>query len=802
MRLLRLQLTNFRQHEATDLTFTNGLTGIIGANGSGKSTLLEAIGFALYGVSAVRGKRDTIRRRQAQGRAKVEVVLEFELGGHHHRIVRGLTQAELLVDGRTIANSTGTVAARVAHLLGMDRTEFFNTYFTGQKDLAVMAAMGSTERGKFLSQVLGYEHLRDAQDRMRVRRSACRSELVGLEQGMADPSAIEREVQQAQQELAAARQALESAQQREAVAREQQVALEPDWEAALARRSAWESLDGERRTVEQRVAEARAALETLDRELAVSLHAANQLQEVEPRLGAWDALVAERDRLDLAAAAWAIHSETRARAEEAERRRQALEAEQLTLPDPEAVAALATERTALVKLRQDAHIQVEERRTRWTQDRQESDTLLAQSREQYRDLKEQRDHVATEGAAGICPTCGRPLGEGAEATLGLLNRQLEEVSIRGQYLRQRHEQLRTPPPEIQELEDKVAQSDRDLRRLTEAQGQLQARLQRREAVAAELEQIRRQAQRQPESATAPLSYDQVRHEMVRSAVAALEPDRRLSDQLRGVAARAEALGQQAATAEEKATQAEAALAAVDQRLAALQWDPVAFADLDGRRQDLVVAQEAAARDRVGAAVTMQGAERMLERAVTHHQELVERVAAAQRLAQEVALLDELDRAYTDLRHALNVQVRPELAERGSRLLRHLTQGRYDDLELDEHYVPVVVDSGEVLPVLSGGEEDIVNLVLRLAISQMIAERAGQPLSLLVLDEIFGSLDDERRAGVLTLLSSLADRFPQVVLITHVESMREAFDCVFRVAYDVERGVSTVREEQVGVQDAA
>ena len=71
-------------------------------------------------------------------------------------------------------------------------------------------------------------------------------------------------------------------------------------------------------------------------------------------------------------------------------------------------------------------------------------------------------------------------------------------------------------------------------------------------------------------------------------------------------------------------------------------------------------------------------------------------------------------------------------------------------------------------MISGGEEDMANLALRLAISQMIAERAGQPLSLLVLDEIFGSLDEERRSAVLELLRGLADRFPQVILITHIE----------------------------------
>src|SRR5689334_23723209 len=45
-------------------------------------------------------------------------------------------------------------------------------------------------------------------------------------------------------------------------------------------------------------------------------------------------------------------------------------------------------------------------------------------------------------------------------------------------------------------------------------------------------------------------------------------------------------------------------------------------------------------------------------------------------------------------------------------------------------------------------------------------------SLLVLDEIFGSLDEGRRHHVLTLLRRLGDRFPQVILITHVEQIRE------------------------------
>jgi exonuclease SbcC len=166
-----------------------------------------------------------------------------------------------------------------------------------------------------------------------------------------------------------------------------------------------------------------------------------------------------------------------------------------------------------------------------------------------------------------------------------------------------------------------------------------------------------------------------------------------------------------------------------------------------------------------------------------------RVAEVQQLSDEVLLQHELDRAFGDFRTELNDQLRPDVSYLASGFLRDLTTGRYTDLELDEDYIATIVEEGEPMPVISGGEEDVTNLALRLAISQMIAERAGQPLSLLVLDEIFGSLDEERRGAVVDLLRNLADRFPQVILITHIESVRDGFDRVIRLTYDVEQRVA-------------
>jgi exonuclease SbcC len=165
------------------------------------------------------------------------------------------------------------------------------------------------------------------------------------------------------------------------------------------------------------------------------------------------------------------------------------------------------------------------------------------------------------------------------------------------------------------------------------------------------------------------------------------------------------------------------------------------------------------------------------------------------MQNERRMHDELDRAFSDLRTDLNYQLRPELSELASAFLSELTDARYTELELDDQYNIVIIEDGIPKPVISGGEEDLANLVLRLAISQMIAERAGQNFSLLILDEVFGSLDEARRFNVVELLRGLQDRFEQVILITHIEPVREGLDRVISVSYDIDRGCSVVQQSE-------
>ena len=803
MQLERLQLQNFRQYENTELILGVGLTGIIGPNGAGKTTLLEAIAWALYGADAARGTRDTIRRRGAPPRAPVRVELDFVLGAHRYRVARTLNGAELYQDAdpAPIANSLQSVTEKVGRLLGMSREEFFNTYFTGQKQLAVMAAMKPVERAQFLSRVLGYDRLQVAQDRLRERRTMVRSRLQGLEAALPDPADLDREEAAAADRVTGARGAEARSVTALAAAEARRGEADPRWKLLQAQREHVATLQSDLRLAEHKVNTARDSFQLLDRELVAANEARGRLDDLRDQLAPLDALRVERQRLDELAEAAGRRTVAEAQLVEARRALEALLARAARLPPADAVEQARARVEELRTQLQQVAERAEEARTAWVRDLQDARTKRETLRDQYRELKEQLEQITTAGVAGACPTCARPLGAEYDNVIGVLDRQLQDVLFNGKYFNSRVEQLEQEPPELRDGDRRKEAAELALAEAGNQLGRLQAQTQDGPAIRAEQARLEpRIADLARQVEDGPEGYDAARHAEVRRQLAALDPLALQAERWRAAAERAEKLVADAEAAEKALSEQEQQAVALREQLGALGYSEALY--LAARE-----AYERSERERreaelgiVLARAERQAAEQAGEGVARRREERATREAEAKRTAVELALVNELDRALTDLRTDLNLQLRPDLSELASGFVRDLTAGRYTELELDEDYVATLLEGGEPKPVISGGEEDIANLALRLAISQMIADRAGQPLSLLVLDEVFGSLDEERRTAVVELLRSLADRFPQVILITHIDSVREGFDRVVRVELDGKNGIASVREEALGVSD--
>ena len=802
MRLHRLRLVNFRQHRDTDLEFGPGLTGIIGPNGSGKSTVLEAIAWAIYGMDAARGTRDSIRWRRAKPRSEVRVELEFGLGAHEYRVVRTLYGAELYLDGapQPMTTSLAEVTARLSRVLGMSRDEFFNTYFTGQKELAVMAAMKPTERGQFLSKLLGYDKLRLAQERVRARRSVLKSELGALEMGRPDPAALraarERAAGQrdeAERQLAAQAASFGAAQG----ARETHA---PAFRELAELRDRHVALAAERRVAQERVRQAVELASRLAAEHAAAAAAAAEQDGLRLQLEPYPALRAELGAMEKLARDAARRQTLEAQLAEVALQRGEVERRLAAASAAAGEVRSLAERLDTGKRDQEAlEREYEERQNVWVRERQDAESKRQTLLDQYRDLEVQRERITGAGAEGACPTCGRPLGEEYGAVLELLTTQIEEVRSNGQYFRGRLEQLHAMPPDLLALEGRR----RDAREAVERDTQALAVATSSAQEAVELDkQLRRHDQRAgqlgEEAGRLEPGYDARRHEELRRGATALEPLAARSERLAAEAERAPRLAAELEAADARRASQVETLAGVERDLGALSFTEDAFQAAALEMQRLEEAVRRAELDLTVARAELSAATERLRGAEHAEAESAARAARAAQLQTEQRLHTELDRALGDLRTELNQEMRPELAALAGEFLGALTDGRYDEVDLDEDYRLTVLEHGEPSPVISGGEEDLTNLVLRLAVSQMIADRSGQPLSLLVLDEIFGSLDDVRRAHVLALLHALEGRFPQVVLITHIEGVREAVDRVLHVRFDEATGAAVVEEERAAL----
>ncbi|UCC49212.1 MAG: SMC family ATPase, partial [Gemmatimonadota bacterium] len=665
-RLIRLALKNFRQHADTEIEFRPGLTGVIGPNGAGKSTILEAIAWTIYGAPAARGTKDTLRFNRAPGRSTVLAELEFELRGERYRVIRTPRTAELyrFEQEDPIAAGLGEVTRQLTRRLGMTRGEFFNTYFTKQKDLQFLASMGSAERGRFLAQVLGYERLKNSQDSVRQQRNVLRAQVEELRRARRDPDEIEREREEAEARLKAATSQVAEAEGRRTEAAARVAELEPTWNELRKARELYGRLGEELRVARIRIERVQHDQQETAAELETLEAAGQELKQLRDRIKPLEGLPAESESLQALA--------------EAEARRGSLEKqlagqrERVDALNKKAAAA-AEKGGASGELQQmlgvqdgecgrlEAHLQ--EVTSHWDRDRQEADANRRILRGQAEELRAQIKQLEAAGPDGICPTCKRALGSEYDSVLGLVRGQYEEVVQDGKWHKKRLEQLSAEPDEVvagrNELAGAREESERIKRQLVEAE----AALTQADALRAELEAEEARARELAgEIAALPQGYDAKRHDAVRAGLKQLEELRTQVTQLETRLERQPRLRAAKAEAEEEARQIGAQLADLETKRAELGYSEDRYRTAEKEYEE--------ARDVLGAANVelerVKGeADNARQAADSARQAEREYKKISRTVAEREAdyrLHNELDGALGELRRELNDRVRPELSE--------------------------------------------------------------------------------------------------------------------------------------------
>lgn len=834
---VRLNLRNFMCY--TDVHEPLVFDGIrvaclSGSNGHGKSALLDAVTWALWGRSRARTADELIH--SAPGCTEMEVEFDFLLSEALYRVIRkrskksgGKSALDVFVrdaaSGEFRALSGNNIAETerlIQSLLKMSYETFTNSSFVlqGRADSFTVKTPG--ERKQILAEILDLSYYDRLEERARRLVAERNEQHTVLRQQLQDDDA---ELEQ----CVGLRLQLEQL-EAEATELEERLRLEEARVEVLRERlNRLRAGERERQELERRLERARAEAARFRRQAAAAEAALERARAILAREAVVEQghaeLRAKRAELDTLATTRTEHDRLTYEAlclqriveqewARLEGRRKQLEAQ---LAELEGVAQRVEQLGAELAGARAERDELEQLEARWADLR----TRVVETAAGYREAESFEQHYTGQlavirerrdllGASPVCPVCKTQLGaeghrhvvrqfeteeRGATAKLEQYRRQMEELKTLGQRLKAELARLGQPAERRKQNGERIARAEAAL-------GQAQERARSAEGLRRELGEVERAlhgnayapAERQElvrlERAVMTLGYDRPAHDALTAAVEELVPfeaqHRALDEARRSLTREQEAR----AEAERGLAEWEAEARADEQRRAELLAETK---DLPSVESEFTTAEsDLRAQRRCQGDLTLRlgGVRQRLNTMDFVEQRRAARRAELDRVLKERSIYQQLVEAFgkKGLQAVLIETAIPEIQDEANRLLEIMTDGRMHvtfktqraarggDIQIETLDIIIRDELGErAYEMYSGGEAFRVNFAIRIALSKLLARRAGAKLQLLVIDEGFGSQDDQGRDRLVDAIRAIQPEFEKILIVTHLSDLKDVFD---------------------------
>ncbi|HEY0868020.1 MAG TPA: SMC family ATPase [Fimbriimonas sp.] len=770
------------------MDFGSGMTAIVGANGTGKSTILEAVAFAFYGEQ--RDTRDTLRFYWAEDRG-LSVSLEFEFDGRRFIVERKAGDAslkEVFPKEQPWAAGLRPVSKACERLLSLNYEQFKNSFCAEQKGLAFLQFTNKQARQEEVARMLGFHRLKAAEELAFSRRQTLAGQVATLESTIGDPT--EAENAKADAEILH-RATLTDLGESEKLLAGLAAKLQTSHEV-FEKANRWIEITKEMREVGGNAEGLKTSVKLTKTEWEAAEADYKLLLELQPRETEF-----KRNEQLLKEILRQKEAENQRRLAALEKERLDVEVQELAakavalgVPDiaplHEQSAQLSESVTALEKT-------VEDLTEAWRAAQLGAQARVSEAKAHFVQAQQALQRAEQALGLGVCAECGQPTGANYVQVVDQRRRELFETEM---LLDKATRSASTEKPAD------LSKAERDRKEAGDRLSAIQKELEAAERLRLQEKGFQDQAVRLMAKSSElakkideqPALYDEKEHQRLEEAQKALVPQHERYLQVQG--------------SEDRLNQRKHAYHLACQNLEAAKHR---YRSLDAERKELGFENDEQAtlavsdhntllRD-LGSAETLVAqkrtqldmAARALDAAALRLEEVRKRQQELKETKARHALHDHAVKEMRKMRAALNANIGPDLAARASENLSLLTNGRYDTLRLDTDFSAELVEDGVAKAVISGGEEDVVALALRLALSELIQERQGRPMSLLILDEVFGSLDADRRQAVLDRLTALKGRFQQILVISHIEEINQVADQCLYLARDPESRATKVSD---------
>ena len=800
MRLVSLVLHNYRKFKHSTIMFPDGVIGLLGVNGAGKSTILEALGWVIFGNIAARTTKELIKRDGAGVDEECRVELQFEIGENKYSVIRRFegktlhSEAQVTVNGTVMASSATETTEYLETVLGMDHTSFFTSLIAKQKELNALSDKTPGERKKIVTRMLNIDAVDVAIRHVREDRRDLENRIRGIQVGLKDATELKNALEELTkkqthftEDLSRLDEEVESLQKKV----DELKSLKNDQQKKF---EVYSSLVTQHERLHEGLTQKKEYLKTKKNEEKALHDKQEQLHTIKPRVAEYDDVITQKKTIDSQREKYLMKKKI---------------GEEITILEDELQTVASTQKDVENKLDtvkgageklQFIHSQKEElekKKNELEKGIHQKQSKIEALETHLQEIEADKNKIQDMGPKSNCPLCKRPLGDHYRSLIKDFSQKIEADL----------QQLASVQAAVEEDQSQQRNYGQSLRQLTEKENSVKTLMIEEVKTQEELKHLQYDHKIKGEKLVDlkksfaemdGVSFDTDTYEQICAREQEL---RRVKDTYLVLESEVKRLS----GIQKDIHQLQNDIFSLQENLdtTRLEMEQLGFnkekyhmvnTKYDERREDLNEKE----KKRVHIAGDLKQCSQERERVQKDIEEQKNQRKNIKEMRQSILDLETLagerdTGLLPDFKRYLTSRISPLLSQYGSQLFTIFTRGKYNTIEIDEDYEIFIYDKGERLPLnrFSGGESDLANLCLRLAISQVVAKRAGHGgFRFIALDEIFGSQDTERKTNVLSALHELSNQFRQILLITHIEDIKDSMEHVIQVQ-EGEDGISHV-----------
>ncbi len=782
-----LKLTNFKQYADACIEFKEGLVGIIGKNGSGKSTLFDAIMCALYGE--LPANKEIMRSSFARENAAVRIELVCEIENNQYTVLREFrgknlnAQAFLYKNEEAIVTGASEVTRAIEKIIGMSKEAFKRSVFAAQGELREISEARGGQRRELIRKIMGFQMLDEILQNIRNDKNDKKryidgqfamlltDEQINLKQeqvkNLSSEAAVkEKELQsktqqysETQKKFSDIKQLFETQQHKYQKYNEH---MQESTKLNSARENCIKNIDD----ITLRLVELGKMQEECEK-LEEDEQKYHQLKKQKDKLE--EIRIKDKEKIEIEKQCTILIQELN----EKNILIQSLEEEVASLTNiSDAMSDGEKNKKGLentIKKLQHQHSEISR--------------SIGGIQKAIQDRKKHIEAIKKLGKDTECPTCLRPLHEAYDGTITRLSKEIEQFQTNEIVTLQN--QLRTIEESIQSAEKAKKEIEENLNTLSQTKAKLTVKTKNIESLKQEVSTKQKQLDNLHKrlELLKNVVFNENNYNEIVNEYNKCEKIHTRFIELSAKVNEIPALQKKLQNLQKQNCELEAKIKSNSIAIKELDFSKEHYEKSKREYEQAFTQQESLAKKMHEVEIALQRIYHTIEQITSELQKDNDNRKKVEEAKNELELLQRLESVMDDFRSWILTKAKPLIENYASTLFHQLTQGRYQEIRIDDDFNFLIMDDGAWYPLsrFSGGEIDCANLCLRIAISNAIRDLTGcGAVGFMAFDEIFGSQDNDRRTAIINALYSLQEQYRQIFIISHIDDVKEMFPAILHV----------------------